>query len=55
MLTGLFNSSFGFGAFSFTVIATNVVNPDGLSPTEEDQNGNKQYPWAVAKNVPEMI
>jgi len=36
MLTGLFNSSFGLGAFSFTVIATAAVNPDGLSPTEKD-------------------
>ena len=39
MITGLFNTSFGFGAFMFTYIASKTVNPKNLEPSVIDLNG----------------
>ena len=55
LLTGLFNSCFGLGAFIFTSIAIEVVNPHGESPTDRDSEGNKLYPSDVADEVPFML
>jgi len=55
ILVGISNSGFGMGAFTFTMIGTNVVNPDGKSPTDKDSEGNNIYPPDVASNVPFML
>ena len=49
MITGLFDTSFGFGAFMFTYIASSTVNPKTLEPNMIDSNGQILYPEEVSK------
>ena len=52
-ITGLTTAGFGLGAFIFTPISSNLVNPNGAYPTHED-NGVNYFEKEVADRVPYM-
>ena len=53
LITGLTTAGFGLGAFIFTPISSNLVNPNGDYPTHED-NGVNYFEKEVADRVPYM-
>ena len=54
-ITGLFNTFFGVGAFLFTYIASQYVNPHNLEPTLINQKGEHLFPLEVSDKVPQML
>ena len=56
LVTGVILAGYGFSSFIFSLISTDLVNPDNKEPTIEDYNtGVTYYGPEVANNVPYMI
>jgi len=54
LVSGITIGAFGFGSFIFNFVATGLVNPDDLSPT--DQEGDfKYFTEEVYSRVPHMF
>ena len=54
MISGIIIAGFGIGGFVFTWLSTKFVNPDGIDPISDDENG-KPFPKEVTTNFPGML
>lgn len=55
LMTGIIIGAYGFGSFFFSLISTQLVNPEHKDPTIESDDGNTYFDKDVADRVPFMI
>lgn len=56
MVSGIIIGAFGFGAFLFGFLTSEIVNPDNMKKTEVEEDGQFQfYDIDISGHVPKMF
>lgn len=55
LVTGIVESSYGFGSFTFNLLTRHIVNPENKEATIIINKDLRYFDWEVAQRVPGML